>query len=346
MAAEPTPIRVSSPDTTDATRPNPHALLKQIGDDLDRGRTLVVYRGGEVWPSAGRPDLTELGSSEGVIKNGPDDEEPPGSGGSAAEQGQGAAGDGAAGSRASHAVASLLRDAGVAHDVEHDLVEATEAYPRMRPRLASPGVWLDGVVRPVHGMRDAASIRVVYPLDLTLPVRAWAWWSDGVWIGPRHTNYGDGSICGYEPSDGVWDRSLPLVRLLDIYAGWITRHLYLRVFGRWPGAQVLHTPYERLTEHRPGERCGRPHCAAKRTYESCCMPKDKALNWKEVEGQFRALYPNPVRRAPANALECQRFASQRPLSPAYYNAARAIQAGRRPGVARSSSRAERAGRLR
>ena len=92
------------------------------------------------------------------------------------------------------------------------------------------------------------------------------------WIGPRHTNYPDGSICAYEPSDGTWSFGNPLVELFDLYSVWALRHLHLRTFGRWPGPQAVHRPYERLLELNPEEHCG---CGSQaRTYAECCRPED------------------------------------------------------------------------
>jgi hypothetical protein len=109
-------------------------------------------------------------------------------------------------------------------------------------------------------------------------VRSWSFWRDPVvgpvWIGPRHTNYPDGSICAYEPSDSTWIFGNPLVELIDLYSVWALRHLHLRTFGRWPGAQAVHRPYERPLELNPEEHCG---CGSQaRSYAECCPPEDVA----------------------------------------------------------------------
>jgi len=109
-------------------------------------------------------------------------------------------------------------------------------------------------------------------------VRSWGFWGDPLaypeWIGPRHTNYPDGSICAFEPADGTWALSDPIVKLLDIYTLWAVRHLHLQVFGRWPGREAVHHPAERVIELRADEYCG---CArSDKLYGECCMPKDLA----------------------------------------------------------------------
>lgn len=110
-------------------------------------------------------------------------------------------------------------------------------------------------------------------------VRSWAFWADPLsqpgWIGPRHTNFPDGSICAYEPSDGTWGFGEPLVDLLDLYSVWAVRHLHDLTFGRWPGPQAVYHPYERLLEISPEEYCG---CGRDRRYADCCQALDLARN--------------------------------------------------------------------
>jgi hypothetical protein len=111
-------------------------------------------------------------------------------------------------------------------------------------------------------------------------VRSWAFWRDPLahpeWIGPRHTNFPDGSICAFEPKDGTWCFGDPLVQLLDLCTLWALRHLYLQEFGRWPGYQSIHFPGERLLELRGDEHCG---CSnSEKLYANCCMPTDMTGN--------------------------------------------------------------------
>ena len=105
------------------------------------------------------------------------------------------------------------------------------------------------------------------------PFRAWGFWSNLEWIGPRHTNFPDGSICAFDPMDGTWQVGDPIVELLDIYTLWAVRQLHLRVYGRWPGAQSVPHVHERLEEFRDHELCGCAFGAAK-TYAECCKPRD------------------------------------------------------------------------
>lgn len=166
--------------------------------------------------------------------------------------------------------------------------EVLRAYPSFRARSTSAGLWLTGEVQPVQDLPARAVLRVLVPQIDQGSVRAWAWWSDGIWIGPRHTNYPDGSICSYERSDGTWSWDKGLLLLIDLHMVWIARHLHLAEYARWPGRQVLHTPFERLTEHQPGEYCG---CGSDELYDACCRPADVGL------GLVRALTLRGARNA-------------------------------------------------
>jgi hypothetical protein len=111
-------------------------------------------------------------------------------------------------------------------------------------------------------------------------VRSWGFWGDPlaapVWIGPRHTNFPDGSICAFEPRDGTWIFGDSLVLLLDLYTVWTLRQLHLQVLGRWPGYQAVAHPYERILELREDEYCG---CGrTDRLYGECCRDKDLGRN--------------------------------------------------------------------
>lgn len=140
-------------------------------------------------------------------------------------------------------------------------------------------------------------------------VRSWAFWVDAVslpvWIGPRHTNYNDGSICAFERSDSTWTLADGLVPLVDFYTLWAARHLHLEVFGRWPGAQAVHRPYERILEIQPNEKCG---CRrAQRTYTKCCRSQDLARDRISDAVEYVCWTRYDVRKPPK---EVMRFVRQ------------------------------------
>lgn len=126
-----------------------------------------------------------------------------------------------------------------------------------------------------------------------------------VWIGPRHTNFPDGSICAFDPADSTWVLGDPLVELLDIYTIWAVRHLYLQTFGRWPGRQSVAHAAERVLEFRPDEYCG---CAeGHRLYRECCMTKDLARN--RIEDSLTFFWRTGGFRNPPDAVK--KFVSER-----------------------------------
>jgi hypothetical protein len=187
--------------------------------------------------------------------------------------------------------------------------DAQKGYSQLRVRLAGPVIWLEGEIEPVKRLDRVARVVVSYPRDASLPVRSWAFWTNGSWIGPRHTNFGDGSICAFEIPDGTWRRELPLVGYLDLVSVWIARHTYLKEFDRWPGRQVLHTAQEQLTEHRRGEICGR--CESGRLYERCHRRLDERRSTADVEAEYRGKYRGAIQMPPASSAEFQKAALQR-----------------------------------
>ncbi len=131
----------------------------------------------------------------------------------------------------------------------------------------------------LFGLNRPATFLVVIPYANNLVVKAWGFWVISInidWIGPRHTNFPDSSICAFEPSDATWTKSDSLVELLDLYSLWALRHLYLKIHGRWPGQQAVQSPYERILELRSDEYCGCKQ--SDKLYAECCQRKDLKNN--------------------------------------------------------------------
>jgi hypothetical protein len=131
-------------------------------------------------------------------------------------------------------------------------------------------------------------------------VRAWGFQGSAAigfeWIGPRHTNFSDGSICAFEPKDGTWVIGDSLVDLLDLYTVWAVRHLHFKVLGRWPGGQAVCHPYERILELRKDEHCG---CAnSQKLYGQCCMENDLERNRIFDAIRFTVLMRGGLRKPP------------------------------------------------
>lgn len=161
---------------------------------------------------------------------------------------------------------------------ENELTVVHEAYPGTRVWQQAEGLWLMTESGLLPGLWQKALFLTGIPFVRTLTVRTWGFWM-GVplryptWIGPRHTNFPDGSVCAFEPGDCTWNLGDSILELLDLYTLWALRHLHLQVLGRWPGRQVAHHPYERITELREDESCG---CGSDKLYGICCREKNLA----------------------------------------------------------------------
>lgn len=281
-------------DTT--TRDAALQRLAEIGDAMDRGDYPRIGANGSVAPGPDRSPSKNLPGEKGnhVARQG----EPAGSGGSEAGQGQGPARPGSPGTEG--AQAQLLRQPGLTRSVRNDLEEAFAEHHLVGLRVASPVVWLLLEVHPLPPLPDQALLLVCYPLSQNDEPRSWAWWHTGVWIGPRHTNFPDGSICSHAKTDGVWSPGDPLLPLLDLYAVWVLRHLHLRHLGRWPGHQDVKVAYERVHELRPDELCG---CGSEMRYSECHQSEDEARKPHELYFEFVRAFgvTSYARRPPAEA---------------------------------------------
>lgn len=161
---------------------------------------------------------------------------------------------------------------------EEQLGAVQEAYPGAINWCQDNGMWLLTESSLFDGLGQKATFLTNIPYISNVPKlgpRSWGFWTTPVfcdWIGPRHTNMPDGSICAFEPQDRSWRTTLPLVKLLDLYSVWAARHLHLKLFGRWPGYQSVPYVFERCTEIKDTEFCG---CSLRnRRYIDCCKQSD------------------------------------------------------------------------
>lgn len=208
---------------------------------------------------------------------------------------------------ASGAAPSVERP-GIRARYEDELDSVQTAYPGTRIWHDEDGMWLLSESSVVRGLNRAAMFLVAFSWSKAA-VRAWGFWRDSVisvrWIGPRHTNFPDGSICAFDPIDRTWVFGDSIITLLDLYTVWALRHLHLELFDRWPGPQAVFHPYERRVEFHPDESCG---CGSDRTYRQCCAPQDAARRLipdfvsfaRHFAGGTRALSPN-IAQAALNA---------------------------------------------
>lgn len=253
-------------------------LLLDIGNQLDAGIFPRVKIGGVVMPGEPSRPLSHRGKEkadgERQERQGSRQPEQPGPRRGGPRPGPGELGEPRSPGRPRPAgeTAPVVSALG---QYEQEVGALQAIYPGAQQWTTQRGLWLVVPASLLPGLREHA-VFLVGASSAARIVRSWAFWADPMslptWIGPRHTNFGDGSICAFEPADGTWNFGDPLLDLIDIYTVWALRHLHLRHTGRWPGPQSVHRPYERLLEIRLDERCG---CSAPRgTYGQCCRPRD------------------------------------------------------------------------
>lgn len=127
----------------------------------------------------------------------------------------------------------------------------------------------------------------------------WGFWPDNTWIGPRHTNFPDGSICSFEPADCTWVPGDSIVALLDLHTLWSLRHLHLAVFNKWPAQQCVRHSYERIPELEPDEMCGCDSAKGK-SYSKCCQAKDLEKNRVRAAITFSLTDNGSIRQPPSS----------------------------------------------
>jgi hypothetical protein len=121
------------------------------------------------------------------------------------------------------------------------------------------GMWLRIESAVLNGLDRTATFLVALPFDAETFPRAWGFWriaGEYRWIGRRHTNFTDGSVCAFVPTSGAWRPGDSLVQLIDLYSVWALRHLHLEEVGHWPGGQFSPHPFYSLVEFAPNELCG------------------------------------------------------------------------------------------
>ncbi|MBH5373390.1 hypothetical protein [Bradyrhizobium glycinis] len=174
-------------------------------------------------------------------------------------------------------------------------------------------MWLIAKSSIISGLMREATFLVALPYRSGAGPRGWAFWTaDGQprWIGPRHTNFYDGSICAFAPHDRVWFDGGDLTTLLDLYTVWTVRHLHLEVFGRWPGKQYALLgadprvqAYYRKIECNDDELCG---CGSETLrYAECCKQSDLQWDPMQLMSLFLSRVPGgfSTRRPPRSVLE-------------------------------------------
>lgn len=180
---------------------------------------------------------------------------------------------------------------------EGQVTQLVEAYPTLQTFQDEDGMWFLAKSSIISGLTQEATFLVALPYRSSLGPRSWGFWTAAgqfSWIGPRHTNFEDGSVCAFSPDDGAWSEGDDLRTLLDLYSVWALRHLHLEVLGRWPGKQyslygadpALQAYYRRI-ECKDDELCA---CGSvTRRYAECCKLSDVQLNLIELMSRFAGI---------------------------------------------------------
>lgn len=254
--------------------PGPKTKIREIGEHLDRGVFPVVYNRGIVRPKGASGSLSIHGQEMRYEAAG--SSRPATGPWQWSTRGQGAPGrpGPARRSRSAGAVAPVI-SAQLRIAYGEGVTECARAYPTLVAWESEREMWLIAESAIVDGFDRTALFLLCLPYSRSLRARGWGFWKTAVsrtWIGPRHTNFPDGSICAFEVTDGTWNPGDPPVGLLDLYTVWAGRHLHLEWFGRWPGFQSVLQPAERICEIRDDEFCGCGNFT--NLYRDCCKPGD------------------------------------------------------------------------
>lgn len=276
--------------------------LSEIGHSLDRGSAVTVKNGGFVVPSTSPISEQDLGKELHHVAS---RERPKGQPGLRTGTWAKPTFESRPSARPrSPRPAAPLVVAELRQQYEKQLEAVSAAYPGTQHWMTDQGIWLVVESSLLPGFLPKACFAVGISLHEVPAVKAWGFWGTTVvgyeWIGPRHTNFPDGSICAYDIDDGTWEIGDSLIKLLDLYTVWAARHLHFRLFERWPGYQAVPHVYERVLELQPNELCG---CANYHTfYRDCCESKDKASNIIQEAVRFMFFSRFALRQPPSSVV--------------------------------------------
>ncbi len=174
------------------------------------------------------------------------------------------------------------------------------------------GLWIIVKSNPLGDDGPQVTFVLGYPYTSNVEPRAWAFWKLGEFpkfVGPRHTNFPDASICAFGPND--WDRSDGVAALVDFYSTWLVRQLYLQHFGRWPGRQHGASALYRRTEFSFDEWCA---CGSGKRYGECHEQADKLMSDEEARQEHRQVFKSDYgsRRPPKSLMKFVRSNFKKP----------------------------------
>jgi hypothetical protein len=85
------------------------------------------------------------------------------------------------------------------------------------------GLWLAVPTLPLGEGGPRANLHITIPRDRDVPIVSWGFWElrdETCWVGHRHTNYPDGSICAFPPDGDFWVDGQRLVDYADLLSEW------------------------------------------------------------------------------------------------------------------------------
>ena len=155
------------------------------------------------------------------------------------------------------------------------------------------GIWVAAKSKPLGVRGPLFHILVAVPFEQRIMPRAWAFHAIGPNchpVGPRHTNFGDASICAFMKENRAWDYPDGLVRLVDLYSVWLLKQHHLAKFGWWPGPQVGPAALYRRLDFQSREWCG---CLSGLKYENCHQQADSRVPDELAQFEFRRTFMFP-----------------------------------------------------
>lgn len=266
-------------------------MLRLIGNQLDEGKYPVVMNSGVIMPSNAAFQSETLGTEK---RNGKSRQ----SRRSKTRQRKGttrrkrAAIRSGAPNKAPQVICSDLLSAYKSQVNDIDI-----AYPGAKYWWQQEGFWLLTNSALMNGSPKKAVFISAIPFSARLKPQCWGFWDGIEWIGPRHTNFPNGSVCSFQPFDRTWHPGDSLITLLDLHTLWALRHLHLEIFNRWPGRQSVSLVYERILEFHEDEYCGCDATPSK-LYRDCCLKKDQSRNKIEEAIKFALMPGGSVRKPP------------------------------------------------
>ena len=147
-------------------------------------------------------------------------------------------------------------------------------YPTAHFHVVEHGLWIVATLFPLGRRGPCYWVCLFLSEDSVFSPKAFAFSSLGHQprpVGPRHTNYPDGSICAFTDEDDAWRPGDSPKVLLNLYAEWLVGQLYLSIEKRWPAPQAGMDATYRQLEFKANEWC---HCGSGARYGDCHFEED------------------------------------------------------------------------